>query len=97
MQEIIDLTGNDMYNSFKAAHIIKPSGYNDLTPGWLGQLSFKEEPAGKLRVFAMVDMLTQSLLKPLHLKLFDIFKLLPNDGTHDQAAAFNRAIQKSLS
>lgn len=32
----------------------------------LGRLSFKEEAAGKLRVFAMVDVFTQSMLKPLH-------------------------------
>jgi hypothetical protein len=57
----------------------------------IGRLSFKEEAAGKLRVFAMVDVLTQSLLKPLHLKLFDLFKLLPNDGTHNQERAFNYA------
>jgi len=57
----------------------------------IGKLAFKEEAAGKLRVFAMVDVLTQSLLKPLHLKLFDLFKLLPNDGTHDQERAFTYA------
>lgn len=57
----------------------------------LGQLSFKEEAAGKLRVFAMVDVITQSLLKPLHDTLFGIFKLLPNDGTHDQELAFTKA------
>jgi len=57
----------------------------------LGKLAFKEEAAGKLRVFAMVDVLSQSLLEPLHKKLFDFFKLLPNDGTHDQELAFNKA------
>jgi hypothetical protein len=57
----------------------------------LGRLAFKEEPAGKLRVFAMVEVLTQSILNPLHLKLFDFFKLLPNDGTHGQEKAFNLA------
>jgi len=38
-------------------------------PDWapkIGQLSIKEEAAGKVRVFAMVDSLTQSVLKPLH-------------------------------
>jgi hypothetical protein len=39
----------------------------------------------------MADVLTQSLMKPLHLKLFDLFKLLPNDGTHDQEKAFSYA------
>lgn len=32
----------------------------------LGQLAIKEEAAGKVRVFAMVDVWTQSALKPLH-------------------------------
>lgn len=32
----------------------------------IGSLAFKEEAAGKLRVFAMVDVITQSILKPLH-------------------------------
>jgi hypothetical protein len=50
----------------------------------IGKLAFKEEAAGKLRVFAMVDVITQSLLEPLHLQLFELFKRLPNDCTHDQ-------------
>lgn len=62
----------------------------------IGRLAFKEEAAGKLRVFAMVDVITQSLLKPLHLKLFDIFHKLPNDGTHDQEKAFLYAQSLSL-
>jgi hypothetical protein len=33
---------------------------------FLGKLAFKEEAAGKLRVFAMVDCLTQSALYGLH-------------------------------
>lgn len=32
----------------------------------LGQLSTKKEAAGKIRVFALVDIWTQSVLKPLH-------------------------------
>jgi len=36
-------------------------------------------------------VITQSLLKPLHDTLFGIFKLLPNDGTHDQELAFTKA------
>jgi len=63
--------------------------------GCLGQLAFKEEPAGKLRVFAMVDVWTQSLLKPLHEVLFKILKKLPNDGTFDQNASFKRACSKA--
>jgi len=92
---IIEKGGQNLYNSSFAAHLIKPKGRNDLTIGFLGQLGFKEEPAGKLRVFAMVDFLTQTLLRPLHLFLFDIFKEMPNDGTHDQDRAFQRALRLS--
>jgi len=53
----------------------------------VGQLSMKQEAAGKIRVFAMVDLWTQSILKPLHLALFDFLKSLPNDGTFDQTAS----------
>jgi hypothetical protein len=62
----------------------------------LGALSFKEEAAGKVRVFAMVDIWTQSVLKPLHDALFRMFKSLPNDSTHNQDAGFKRAMEKSV-
>jgi hypothetical protein len=53
---------------------------------WLGKLGFLPEPAGKIRVFAMVDSLTQMLLMPLHKAIFEILKKIPQDGTHDQHA-----------
>nr|UYL94483.1 MAG: RNA-dependent RNA polymerase [Leptosphaeria biglobosa mitovirus 6] len=62
----------------------------------LGRLSFKEEAAGKLRVFAMVDVITQSILEPLHSALFRLFKKLPNDCTHDQDKGFKLAQSLSL-
>jgi len=61
----------------------------------LGQLAFKEEAAGKLRIFALVDVWTQSLLKPLHLALFDLLKSIPNDGTFDQDASVQRSKEKA--
>jgi hypothetical protein len=64
--------------------------------GPIGKLSFKEEAAGKLRVFAMVDVITQSLFNPLHSWLFSLFKSLPNDCTHDQNKGFNYAQELSL-
>lgn len=60
----------------------------------LGKLSFKEEAAGKLRVFAMVDCWTQFVLQPLHKELFQVLKRLPNDGTFDQEASVNRSSEK---
>lgn len=62
----------------------------------LGKLSFKEEAAGKLRVFAIADIWTQSLFKPLHKSLFAFLRRLPNDGTFDQDASFERSMQKAL-
>jgi hypothetical protein len=32
----------------------------------LGRLSLKEEAAGKVRVFAIADLITQSVFGPLH-------------------------------
>lgn len=52
----------------------------------LGKLGFLPEPAGKIRVFAMVDSLTQMLLKPLHDAIFEVLRKIPQDGTHDQHA-----------
>lgn len=52
----------------------------------LGRLGFKEEAAGKVRVFAMVDPITQWLLKPLHDWAFSILRRIPMDGTFDQIA-----------
>jgi len=62
-----------------------------------GQLSFKEEAAGKLRVFAMVDIWTQSLLSPFHHSIYQLLKsFIPNDGTSNQEASFQRVLDKSM-
>lgn len=61
-----------------------------------GQLSLKVEAAGKLRVFAIADVWTQSFLKPLHSYLFKILGALPNDGTLDQDASASRSMEKAL-
>nr|UPW42164.1 MAG: putative RNA dependent RNA polymerase [Hainan mito-like virus 16] len=62
----------------------------------LSQLSLKEEAAGKVRVFALMDSITQSVLKPLHEALFKVLQSLPNDGTFDQEASARRCVEKSL-
>jgi len=58
-------------------------------------LSLKEEAAGKLRVFAMVDNYSQSVLKPLHKALQNLLKIIPNDGTFDQEGSVERSMKKS--
>lgn len=61
----------------------------------VGKLSIKSEPAGKERVFALVDIWTQIVLKPIHDMLFAFLKSLPNDGTFDQHASEMRAREKA--
>jgi hypothetical protein len=61
-----------------------------------GKLSTKIEPAGKVRVFAMVDILTQSVLYPLHKAIFRSLQTFPNDATFDQRGAVKRCLAKSL-
>jgi len=50
----------------------------------LGRLHAIPEPAGKVRVVAMVTWWVQCLLYPLHSELFKRLALIPQDGTHDQ-------------
>lgn len=57
---------------------------------FLGRLAIKEEAAGKVRVFAMVDPLTQWVLNPLHKNLFKILKRIPMDGTFNQLKPLER-------
>lgn len=45
----------------------------DISPA-LGKLSLKEEPAGKIRVFAMVDAFTQWAFYPLHQVIVSVLK-----------------------
>jgi hypothetical protein len=62
----------------------------------LGKLSEKIEAAGKVRLFAIADVWTQSLLKPLHDALFNCLRSLPTDGTFDQLAPIRRLFDKGL-
>lgn len=64
--------------------------------GYFGQFSLKEEAAGKLRIFAIVDSITQNLLSPLHQFMFSVLKAMPNDGTFDQEASIKRSQEKSV-
>jgi hypothetical protein len=50
----------------------------------LAKLGFKEEAAGKVRVFAMVDPFTQWVMKPIHDLIFTILRGIPMDGTFNQ-------------
>lgn len=65
------------------------------TPRPIGKLAFKQEP-GKIRVFAMVDCVTQWLLQPLHLYLFSVLAKIKQDATFDQERGI-RIVSKALS
>lgn len=67
------------YNKF----VVKP--IKDWKPTFrLGKLALKHEPAGKMRVFAMVDPFTQWALYPLHKVILYLIRKYPMDGTFDQ-------------
>lgn len=59
---------------------------------WLGKLGFKPEPAGKVRVFAMVDPWTQWLMDRLHKAIFGLLERIPQDGTFNQMRPVERLI-----
>jgi len=62
-------------------------------PLTFGRLGFKHEP-GKIRVFAMVSLLTQALVAPLHQWIFSKLRKIVTDGTFDQVAPVNRLIER---
>jgi len=58
-----------------------------------GKLGFKEEP-GKIRVFAMMNIITQTLMQPLHQWIFRHLRILPNDGTFDQLKPVSKLLKR---
>jgi hypothetical protein len=86
----LQLTRNTRFlNWFEEFSKIAPSLLTEearVTPTSIGKLGLKDEPAGKIRVFAMVDCFTQWAMKPLHDYLFAILRVIPQDGTFDQLA-----------
>lgn len=61
----------------------------------LSQFALKEEAAGKIRLFALLDSISQMVLAPLHDMLFDILRALPNDGTFNQEESIQRSMAKA--
>jgi hypothetical protein len=61
----------------------------------LGRIHEIPEPAGKVRVVAMVTWWIQCLLYPLHDWIFqNVLRLIPQDGTHDQGKPLEMLNQK---
>jgi len=50
----------------------------------LGRFAALFEAAGKIRIIAIVDPITQWALKPVHLWIFNILRRIPQDGTFNQ-------------
>lgn len=65
-----------------------------LVESTLGVLGIKLESAGKVRVFAIVDCWTQWVLKPLHDAVFELLRIIPQDGTFDQLAPLERLLER---
>lgn len=63
---------------------------NNSNRGVLARLCALFEPAGKIRIVAIVDYWTQVVLKPLHDWMFSCLRLFPQDATFDQEGALRR-------
>lgn len=61
-----------------------PLGSGKISSVRLGKLAVKEEPSGKVRVFAIADLITQTIMRPLHNAIFDLIRTIPQDGTFNQ-------------
>nr|UAN07874.1 putative RNA-dependent RNA polymerase [Rhizoctonia solani mitovirus 40] len=82
------------YESMKTKDSLRAHG---IGPGLgLSQFAIKEEAAGKLRLFALMDSITQSAMRPLHDYMFAILRKIPNDGTFDQEASIRRSQDKAI-
>jgi len=85
----------DLWSNQKVAGAIDFSTNSGVVSelGSLGRLGFKDEPAGKVRVFAMVDCFSQWLFDPLHKAIFSVLERIPTDGTFDQLAPVRRLMK----
>lgn len=66
----------------------------DLSELILSRLHALYEPAGKVRIVAIVDYWTNAVLKPVHDWMFSILRLIPTDATFDQEGALRRFASK---
>lgn len=62
----------------------------------LAKLAALEEPAGKIRVVAIVDYWTNLVLKPLHDWMFDLLSRIPTDATFDQEGRLKGFVDKGF-
>ena len=82
--------GKDFDGNKLPSHFLPPRGDNrSIKELYCGRLHALKEAAGKVRIIAIVDIWTQTLLRPLHDVFFKILKALPTDATFDQQAGVN--------
>jgi hypothetical protein len=96
-QTIIGKDGVEYFqiNCLMTKSSVRAHGYAGLDQRF-AQFAIKEEAAGKVRVFALLDSLSQTFLRPLHDELFEILKEIPNDGTFNQDASVIRCQEKAM-
>lgn len=94
-QKTVALDGRELY---QPDHVMVKNSIriHGLTGDGVSQFAIKEEPAGKIRLFALLDSVTQSVLAPLHQSLFDLLRSIPNDGTFDQDQSVRRGMEKAI-
>jgi hypothetical protein len=93
LEEALDSAAQDFLFTSSDEELRKPKARYQPS---LGRLSLKFEPAGKVRVFAIVDYWTQAALKPLHHWMFDVLRVIPSDATFDQTGVLNRYASRGL-
>jgi len=76
----------ERYQSISYAAYMCASGYwtDNSICNRIGKIGLKQEPQGKVRIFAMVDPWTQMILAPIHKWIFRFLSRLPMDGTMNQ-------------
>lgn len=58
--------------------------------GKLRKLVYFPDREDKVRIVAELDYFSQSVLRPLHLYLFNVLRKIPQDCTHSQGSGLNR-------
>jgi len=82
IKPVVALSSNSPLEGSKSySPVFLPQGWEPI----FGRISNLREPAGKIRKIAIVDPLSQWLLKPIHDWMFSILRKIPNDGTFDQS------------
>jgi len=62
---------------------------------YVGKLSVVKDQAGKSRVVGVTNYWVQVALFPLHKALFQLLKMIPMDGTHNQTEPLDRLIERA--